>query len=253
MRVFLASLLQGMRENELQKLIDIGKPKYLLNTFYEGESACKKVLSLVGSDNFLLDSGAFSFMSGAKCSEDTLEEYADRYINFIKKNKISRYFEIDVDTIFGLPFAEHLRNRIEKETNTASIPVWHKGRGIEYWKQMCRKYDYVAIGGMVFHVKQNEWEAIRKMVDYAYKKGVKVHGLGFTKTKLLNEWKWYSVDSTSWKMSAIRGSNKQHFNGKYIEQHQICGNGYKINQRLLAINNGIEWCKYQKYMDLKRW
>ena len=176
MRIYLASLLAGMRQNDLQKLIEAGKPKYLLNTFYEGEDACKKVLNIVGSDNFLLDSGAFSFMSGAKCNQDSLEKYCDNYIDFIKRHKISQYFEMDVDTIFGLPYVEYLRRRIEKETNVPCIPVWHKGRGIEYWKQMCKKYDYVAIGGLVFHVKQQEWPLIKKMVDYAYDRGVKVHG-----------------------------------------------------------------------------
>lgn len=253
MRIYLASLLAGMRQNDLQKLIEAGKPKYLLNTFYEGEDACKKVLNIVGSDNFLLDSGAFSFMSGAKCNQDSLEKYCDNYIDFIKRHKISQYFEMDVDTIFGLPYVEYLRRRIEKETNVPCIPVWHKGRGIEYWKQMCKKYDYVAIGGLVFHVKQQEWPLIKKMVDYAYDRGVKVHGLGFTKTKLLHEWKWYSVDSSSWKMSAIRGNNKQFFNGRYIDQKQIKSDKFKIDQRLLAMYNGIEWCKYQRYMDLERW
>lgn len=252
MRIYLASLLSGMQPEKLSNLIKVGKPKYLLNTFYEGEEACKKVLSMTNTENFLLDSGAFSFMSGAKCDEEILEAYTDRYIAFIKQNNIKQYFEIDVDTIFGLSYVEHLRKKIEKATNTPSIPVWHKGRGVEYFERMCKQYDYVAIGGLVFHVKQSEWDYIKKMVDYARKRGVKVHGLGFTKTKLLDDWNWYSVDSTSWKMSAIRGNNRQFFNGKYIEQRQI-RTKYKIDQRLLAMNNGIEWCKYQKYMDSKRW
>ncbi len=56
---------------------------------------------------------------------------------------------------------------------------------------MCSEYGYVAIGGLVFHVKKQEYDLIRRLVDYAYYNGVKVHGLGFTKTKELpciNAW-----------------------------------------------------------------
>lgn len=252
MRVYLATILAGMRPENVQTLVSNGKPKYLLNTFYEGEKACKKVLEIAGNpNNFLLDSGAFSFMSGAECSETIIEEYAERYADFIIKNGVTQYFEIDVDTIFGLPFAEKIRCKLETKTGVQSIPVWHKNRGVDYWKRMCEEYKYIAIGGLVFHVKQQEWPLIHKMVDYAAYKGVKVHGLGFTKTKLLDKWNWYSVDSSSWKTSAIRGSIKHKFNGKYIESEPIKKEGYKMDQRLLAMYNGIEWCKYQKYMEMR--
>lgn len=251
MRVYIATLLAGMRPENIKTLIEVGKPKYLLNTFFEGEQACKKVLSICGADNFLLDSGAFSFMSGAKSSEKILEEYADKYIDFIKTNKVTQYFEIDVDTIFGLPFVEKLRYKIERETGVQSIPVWHKGRGVDYFKRMCDEYKYIAIGGLVFHVKGCELPAIKKMVNYAANKGVKVHGLGFTKTRELNKWNWYSVDSSSWKTAAIRGNTRHTFNGKYIQSHIIKNGGYKVDQRLLAMHNGIEWCKYQRYMENK--
>ena len=252
MNIYLATILAGMRPENVQTLVEVGKSKYLLNTFFEGERACEKVLKIAGSpDCFLLDSGAFSFMSGAECSENIIEGYAERYADFIIQHKITQYFEIDVDTIFGLPFAERIRHKLESKTGVQSIPVWHKNRGVEYWKRMCDEYKYIAIGGLVFHVKQQEWPLIHKMVDYAAFKGVKVHGLGFTKTKLLESWNWYSVDSSSWKTSAIRGSIKHNFNGKYIESTPIKKQGFKMDQRLLAMYNGIEWCKYQKYMEMR--
>lgn len=252
MNVYLATLLTGMRERDIETLVRVGKPKYLLNTFFEGEEACERVLHIAGSpSNFLLDSGAFSFMSGAECSERQIEEYAERYAEFIKKHHITQYFELDVDTIFGLPFTEKIRNKLERQTGIQSIPVWHKGRGVEYWKRMVSDYTYIAIGGLVFHVRQQEWPLIHQMVDYATARGVKVHGLGFTKTKILSEWNWYSVDSSSWKISAIRGSIKHKFNGKYIESIPQKKQGIKIDQRLLATHNGIEWCKYQRFMEMK--
>ena len=252
MRVYLATPFDGMRDNDVEMMMRVGKPLYLLNTFFEGENPCKRALSIVGADNFLLDSGAFSFMSGAQCSEKIVEEYAERYIDFIKRNHVKLYFEMDVETVLSLPFVEKMRSKMERETGVPCIPVWHKNRGIEYYKRMCSDYRYIAIGGLVFHVKQSEWPLIHKMVNYAANKGVRVHGLGFTKTRELEKWRFYSVDSSSWKTAAIRGSNRHIFNGRYIETHNVKKDGYKTDQRLLAAYNGIEWCKYQRYMDLRR-
>ena len=176
-----------MSKSMKDKIHKICKTRYALETFFNGEKKCKEALELVGNENFLLDSGAFSYMNGAKITLEEMQNYINRYIKFINDYNIKYFFEIDVDNIFGLKQVEKWRKQIELETNKKCIPVWHKGRGVDYWKYMCSNYDYVAIGGLVFHVKKQEYELIRKLVYYAYKKGVKVHGLGFTKTNdLLN-------------------------------------------------------------------
>lgn len=253
MRVFLAATTSGLNSKYREEIINECKPKYFLETFFAGERVCEKVLKDVGAENFLLDSGAFSYMSGAKCTKEMLEDYLDRYIAFINKHDIKYFFEIDVDTIFGTPYVEELRRKLEKGTGKQCIPVWHKCRGIEYWKKMCREYKYVAIGGLVFHVKKQEYDSIHKMVDYAYKQGVKVHGLGFTKTKELEDWKFYSVDSASWTKAAALGRQIHFFNGKHIQSRQLDAKGKKAKLSLIVGHNLREWCKYQKYMDMKRW
>lgn len=253
MRVFLAATTCGMSKKTREEAIKNNKPLYMLETFFSGEKTCKKVLDEVGPDNFLLDSGAFSFMSGAECSKEELTHYMERYIQFINQNNVKYFFELDVDTIFGIDFVHELRKRLEQETQKQCIPVWHKGRGIEYWKWMCNNYKYIAIGGLVFHVKKQEYKSIKKMVDYAYKKGVKVHGLGFTKTKELDDWKFYSVDSASWTKAAALGQQVHFFNGKEISSRQLKKGDKKVKLGNLVAHNLGEWCKYQKYMNLKRW
>lgn len=250
MRVFFAGTYQGPIKKVREKILAEAKPLYFLETFFNGEKTCAQVLKDAGKENFLLDSGAFSFMSGAECSKERLEEYMDRYIAFINKYDVRYFFELDVDTIFGIEFVEKLRSRLEKQTGKKCIPVWHKGRGIEYFKKMVEEYDYIAIGGLVFHVKPSEYELIRKMVSYAKMKGVKVHGLGFTKTRELEKYKFYSVDSCSWAKSAVFGGTLQVFNGKYIENRRLDPR-YKKNLQKVAIFNWKEWVKYQKYMDKK--
>lgn len=253
MRVFIASPTSPL---QLSEYVEQSKPlkcKYMLNTYFEGDELCKQVCDYAGRENFLLDSGAFSYMSGAKCSQEQLIEYLYKYISFIKLNDVKYFFELDVDTIFGIDFVEHMRTILEGETGKQCIPVWHKGRGVDYWKRMVRDYDYIAIGGLVFHVKKSEYDAIKKLVRYARQRGVKVHGLGFTKTGELGNYDFYSVDSTSWKMSAIRGQQMQFFNGGRITQRPIVRGGKRVNIPQLTAHNFKEWVKYQHYMDTKGW
>ena len=253
MRIFLAGTQTGMSSKEREEVFKESPPLYILETFFSGESACLKALNRVGKENFLLDSGAFSYMNGAKCTKEILLDYLDRYIVFINKYDIKYFFELDVDTIFGIEFVEMMRKKLETETNKKCIPVWHKGRGIEYWKYMVANYKYVAIGGLVFHVKKQEWPLIKKMVDYAYSKGVKVHGLGFTKTKILEEYKFYSVDSASWVRAAGMGQQIHFFDGKAIYARPLDKGNKKTYGSKLAAHNFKEWVKYQKYMNIKKW
>lgn len=253
MKVFLACSTSACNKNERKKFFEKNKPLYVLETFFSGEKICKEAVDIVGVDNFLLDSGAFSYMSGAKCTKESLLEYLDRYIEFINKYDIKYFFELDVDTIFGIEFVEQMRNKLERETKKQCIPVWHKSRGVDYWKKMIANYKYVAIGGLVFHVRKKEWPLIKKMVNYAYRKGIKVHGLGFTKTRELDDYKFYSVDSSSWLSSASRGQKLSYFNGAYIENKDVEKGNKKANIIEMSKFNFKEWIKYQKYMDKKRW
>ena len=40
-----------------------------------------------------------------------------------------------------------MRKRLEAETKKKCIPVWHRSRGKENFIELCKQYDYVAIGG----------------------------------------------------------------------------------------------------------
>ena len=87
------------------------------------------------------------------------------------------------------------------------------------------------------------------MVEYAYYCGVKVHGLGFTKTRELKNYKFYSVDSASWVVSATRGQQIHFFKNGYMKTRQLEKKGHKVDLPKLVAHNMIEWTKFQKYMD----
>ena len=250
MRIFLASFVNGLNEERRRICLEKGKPKYLLESFFYRKH-CEDTIKLVEKDNFLLDCGAFSFMSGKEISKEKMELFVIDYIKFINLHDIQHFIEVDVDSIYGLDQVEKWRELIEKETGKKTIPVWHRWRGIEYWKDMVRNYKYVAMGSQVqkvFNISQQDYDNIKKMVFYAYTKGVKVHGLGFTKTRELPDYKYFSVDSSSWNTTAFLGNNIQIFNGQHMIQRKIKTTN-KVDHKKLGQHNFIEWCKYQKYMD----
>ena len=233
MKIFLSATGTGMPKELRLKTIEECKPRYILETYFSGEKKCLEAMKVVGNENFLLDSGAFSYMNGAKVTLNEMEEYVDRYISFIKQYDVKYYFQIDVDNIFGLEKVEQWTRKMEREIGRQCIPVWHKGRGVEYWKKMCRQYKYIAVGGLVFHIKKQEYELIKKLVEYAYNNGVKVHGLGFTKTKVLKEYKFYSVDSASWTLAAARGQQIHFFRNGCIETRQLDKGNRKADIKML--------------------
>lgn len=251
MRIYLASSNEGMGAANRKIAIQKYHPVYLLESFFNGVKACDTTLKDVGNGNFLLDSGAFSFMNSAAVDLPRMEAYIEKYIEYIRTRKIKYYFEIDVDSIFGIGRVEAWRDKIERETGTRCIPVWHKTRGVAYWKQMCREYQYIAIGGLVLNTRKQEYDLIRKLVEYAYHQGVKVHGLGFTKTKELEKYRFWSVDSASWTRSAAIGQQKYTFrNGRLYASRLDKGEiPKKVDIQKLVSHNMGEWVKYQKYMD----
>ena len=54
MRVFLASTGSGMSKELRDKTVKICRPRYILETFFNGEKSCLEAMSIVGNDNFLL-------------------------------------------------------------------------------------------------------------------------------------------------------------------------------------------------------
>lgn len=197
---------------------------------------------------FLLDSGAFTFMQGSGGTPNW-DVYTEEYARFINAHGIKYFFELDIDSIVGLKEVERLREKLERMTNKKCIPVWHKSRGLDYWKQMIRDYDYVAIGGIVSkEIKQNEYDIFLPLLKLAKENNCKVHGLGFTNLERLKRYPFYSVDSTAW-LYGNRGGFLYKFNGTTMEKIQPKGKRLKGGGRLAAINNFNEWVKFSQYAD----
>ena len=218
---------------------------YRLQTFYHIKEAEAEVISKY--DSFLLDSGAFSMFGGAKTD---IKEYVDKYIAFINKYDIQNFFELDIYSIIGVKETEYIRNKIEKATKKQTIPVWHLELGIDYYKKLVSRYNYIAIGASGKHDSKwtrNQPEKLKKLVQYANSKGVRVHGLGYTDAVGMKTIPFYSVDSTSW----LSGNR---FGAVYIFKNNEMTKvtkpeGKRVKTHEVAHNNFYEWVRYQKYLD----
>lgn len=200
-------------------------------------------------DDFLLDSGAFTFINRAKKRGCTVDfgAFLSEYIKFINLHDIKSFFELDLDSVVGYEQVLLYRKRLESETGKRCIPVWHKNRGLKDWCKTVRQYNRVAIGGFAIkEIRKPEYHLINKYIKIAHRHGCKVHGLGFTNTRDLSGYDFDSVDSTSWK-SGGRFGQMHSFDGQAIISKKLPrGNG--ISWKEIDAHNLNQWIKYQKYM-----
>lgn len=233
--------------NENKKIIK--ESKYILESFYYIKEW--QIPYIKDFDLFLLDSGAFTFINNFK-GEVNWKDYIDKYADFIIKNNIEYFFELDIDAIVGYEKVKEYTKYLENKVGRKCIPVWHKSRGIEEWERLTKEYDYVAIGGIVTkEIKPSEQKYFIPLLKIAKKNNCKVHGLGYTNLKGLEKYKFYSVDSTSWKSGNRFGTlylfenNKLKQIKKPKNKRMITGEYYSKVEKFVF----NEWIKFQKYAE----
>ena len=276
MKIFLADPKSRSEVVEAMKVFiagDNNKKKILRESLFgtdffvgEGDDALKEInilesfyylrkneqfMSLVKYfGSFLLDSGAFTFMSGSHKGECDWDKYVEEYAAFINRYDIKLFFELDIDSVVGLPEVERLRKKLENLTKKKPIPVWHKNRGKDYFIKMCEEYPYVALGGIVTkEIPRNVYEkAFPWFINEAHKHGAKIHGLGYTTVANLRKYHFDSVDSTAW-LYGNRGGYLYKFNPNTGLMEQLSKDGCRLKSREGAVNNFNEWVKFSKYAE----
>ncbi len=223
------------------KVIDLA----ILESFYYANEYTEAIIPKL--KKFLLDSGAFTFFTSGKYID--WNEYLQKYIAFINKNKVEHFFELDIDSLVGYPKVLEFRKILEKGTGKKCIPVWHKSRGKTEFLKMCDQYDYVAIGGIVSkEITSQEYKYFPWFIKEAHSRGTKIHGLGFTNLEGLKKYKFDSVDSTSWTTGNRFGAIYT-FNGTTMEKVSKPKGKRLKDARASAIRNFNEWVKFQKYAE----
>lgn len=234
-----------VKNGTLAKHINHGP--YILESYYYARNN-KWLMELVPRfRGFMLDSGAFTFMSQESSGVD-FEKYTEEYANFIRKFDIDFFFELDIDSVVPWERYLDLRKMLADRTGKEPIPVFHKSRGKEWFERAVQKHDYIAIGGLVTgEIRRNEYYKLQWFIDEAHRNNCKIHGLGFTNLNWLKKLRWDSVDSSSW-LYGNRSGVIYKFNGSTITKHKG-PDGMRLRSREAAIHNFCEWVKFSEYMD----
>lgn len=220
--------------------VNILQSFYYCNRFTEEKIIpnCKK---------FLLDSGAFTFLQKGK--NPNIDEYILSYADFIKRNKITNFFELDIDSLVGYEKVLYYRKKLEDIVGLPCIPVWHKSRGIEDFVKMCEQYKYVALGGIVIkEFQKSDYKYFPWFIKTAHQNGAMIHGLGFTNLQLLPKYHFDSVDSSTW-VAGNRFGIAYFFDGKTIHR-VVKKEGERLaDEKRASLHNFLEWVKFSKYAE----
>lgn len=251
MQLFLAGVAPWRVGGGYDPIIIEHRP-FILESFFYADADTERLLPYYG--DFLLDSGAFTFCGTGGFTQDQFEPYLERYADFINRNHVNKFFELDVDSITGYEKVLYFRKKLEKLTGKQPIPVWHISRGKEEFLRHCDEFPYVALGGYVAAIKASDPRQKAYVKSYpwfiseAHKRKAKIHGLGFTQLKLLPQMHFDSVDSTAW-TTGNRFGYLYFFDGKTMQKREP-PKGHRIgDSRAAALNNYTEWIKYQKYAN----
>lgn len=178
---------------------------YLLESYhYIGNKP--KTLDLIRKTGkkLFLDSGAFSMFS--KGVYVPLDKYAD----FVKQNQDIIEVASVLDGIGDPELTLENQKKLE-DLGVDVLPCFHYGEDPKYLEYYLENYKHITLGGMV----PISTPDLYKWLDIIWDKYLtdengypthKVHGFGLTILDLMKRYPWYSVDSTSWVMTAMFGN-----------------------------------------------
>ena len=223
---------------------------YILQSFAYADEFTEKYI-IPNAKDFMLDSGAFTFMQNRPTGVDW-NEYIERYAAFIERNGIKKFYELDIDSVIGYDKVKQLRVELEKMVGRPSIPVWHSTRGTKEFEALAERYPYVAIGGLVGTGAQEYarkyWRMFPWFIKTAHRYGAKIHALGFTSLDGITKYHFDSVDSTAW-TTGNRFGYIYYFDGKTMKKKDV-PKGHRIGDaKTAALHNYTEWVKFQRYAE----
>lgn len=245
MKIFLSALevKRNKKEEIATKLIDkLGgatKFHYNLMSYYYIRARKDDMVEKIrdNSELVIIDSGAHSFQKGKQVN---WIEYTKEYAEFIKRfdePNVVGYFEMDVDNIIGYDKVLELRKILESVSDKI-IPVWHKNRGLDEFKKMCKDYAGKVVAVTGFKNEDIKDEQYLMFLKYAHKYNCKVHCLGMTRKKVLDKVPFDYVDSSSWAQNSIYGR---------IGKRKVTREMSKTNRERIFAENYLLGMKMQEH------
>jgi hypothetical protein len=186
-----------------------GLPHVLESWHYVGKQAFVNEMRANGARVFL-DSGAFSaYTLGVTLSVDDYCDYIQRNRDIIREEDGC----LMASVLDGIGDARQtgVNQEAMEHRGVRPLPCFHFGEPPEYLEWYVRNYEYITLGGMVgaSTAQLREWlEKVWQgyLLDGSGRARIKVHGFGITAVPLMEEFDWYSCDSSSWIQSAAFGS-----------------------------------------------
>ena len=195
--------------NEFERTVVAAIPHLLESHHYVHKESYIQAIR-ESHDRVFLDSGAFSAW--------TLGVALDlpKYCRYIQENADIILVEDGVlmaSVLDGIGDPQKTyENQLEMESlGVRPLPCFHVGEDERYLEWYVANYDYITLGGMVgVSTKQlaiwldRIWE--KYLTDASGKPRLKVHAFGITSLPIMEQYPWWSCDSSSWIQSAAFGS-----------------------------------------------
>lgn len=197
-------------ESYLDILHDLGIRNFLMSYEYlkgKGVSQLKKYPDM----HLFIDSGAYTYITNPEYESYTVEQWEEqihKYLNWARKHKDSIFAIADLDLQYLVgneKVYEWRKKYFEPFMLETGIPVcfiYHE-EGDAQWEYMCKRYPYI---GLSLNVDGNIDEAdLREKFRIAEKYNTLVQGMASTRTQMLTEYPFYTVDSTTWNVGLKYG------------------------------------------------
>ena len=250
MRVYLSTVLNSsviMNKPEAEERL---KNTHILQSFAYNFKGVEKYYPMCKS--VMLDSGAFTVMN-SKNKRNSFDpmKYCKEYAEHIKKNNIELFLELDIEGVYGFEVYRDCLHQLQDITGRQPIMVFHKWRGLEYYKEIVKRVPYVALGDVSVGAGSREiYKYFPWFINEAHKNNCKVHGLAFTSMNDLQFMEFDSVDSSSHTSGArfahpfrFDGHTVQTYDCKRTETRQLDHN------EVIKLHDYIEWQKLSQYYD----
>lgn len=206
-------------QNRYEKLNDRERavvheiPNILESYHYVGKQQYVDNMRMNGAKVFL-DSGAFSaYTLGVEIKPEVYCKYITDNLDIIRFEDGDMMASV-LDAIGNARQTGINQAHMEyllKPWGVRPMPTFHFNEPPEYLDWYVAHYNYISLGGLVgAHTDQlrnwleRVWE--NHLLDGAGRAKIKVHGFGITSVPLMQEFDWFSCDSSSWIQSAAFGS-----------------------------------------------
>lgn len=184
---------------------DMGIRNYLMSYVYakgKGASKLKKHHDM----RLFIDSGAYTFLTDpSRCEGYTVEDWENYIVNYLDwarkhQENIFALADLDLQEMVGEDVVRGWRQKYFEpfmlETGVPVCFIYHN-EGLDVWEQMCQRYPYVGFP-LYEDMTGGGGDTIREMFRIAEKYNTLVQGMASTNTKVLSNYPFYTVDSTSW-------------------------------------------------------